>query len=159
MPFEPDILVASEFGTDLLMIVEVKLRMRPSAVERFASPLKRYMASMNVETGVLISPQVMAIFVESYRGEGADSILKVAECTMDMVFPDFQYGTKLSSAQERKRAYAFERRVHRWLERLVEEPNVHADQGDVHRLIGEYLLPNLKSGTVRPAPHSRMTGW
>lgn len=145
MPFEPDVIVTASEGLGVSLVVEVKLSLANKS--QAEEQLKRYMVSMRCPVGLLITPERLWIYNDSYSAPGLGSVELVGE------FPLF--GLRVvqldADAFPRGPEFALERAVQRWLEGLSTESERQKLPPDLREAVEEYVVPALNEGQVRAA--------
>jgi len=137
MPFEPDILVTNPDDPRVTLVVEAKTHL-PN-LERTEADLKQYMVRMQVPIGVLITPERLWLYRDSYTTTAPDSVRRIGE-----------YNITNAWRQPPPNQAGFESLVQHWLESLRKRlaPTLPKDLSDALR---EYVIPAITSGDVRAA--------
>jgi hypothetical protein len=144
MPAEIDIVVSSPDSTEARLIVETKLvlRDRSAAVNR----LRTAMLQMSCPVGLLLTPEKMWVYADTFESARPDSIESVGE---------FKIGHLLGftpTESSPNGARLFESRVQKWLEdlpRTATQDRV-ADKR-LWQVLNRYVLPAIETGEVRAA--------
>lgn len=145
MPFEPDVIVTSSEGLGVLLVAEVKLSLTDKS--QAEEQLKRYMVSMRCPVGLLVTPERLWIYSDSYSVAGLESVECVGE------FPLFGLRALRLDADafSRQPAFALEQAVQRWLEGLSTESERQTLPPALREALEEYVVPALNEGQVRAA--------
>src|SRR3989442_3526623 len=108
MAFQPDILITTSDG--ITLVIEAKVTL-PN-LERTEEDLKQYMVRMQCPIGLLITPERMWLYRDSYTTRSPQSVQRVGE-----------FNSKLLWQQPPpSQAVPFERFVQQWLEDLPQQP-------------------------------------
>jgi len=149
MPFAPDIVVTTQDTPRLLLIVEAKLASRIRSQDE--SQLKSYMLQMRCPIGLLVTPDEIVVYRDTYTAHSEESVRRVGTFPSPKsweVFKAPHHGTPGSNTDLEAR---FEQRVRSWLEHLRSSPA--EDAGDVpeeaREALVDYVLPAVSQGTVR----------
>jgi hypothetical protein len=145
MPFSPDIIVTGEDTPRILLAAEVKLS-RPIRKED-ESRLKTYMLQMRCPIGLLITPDVIEVFRDTYTAHSENSVEQVASFPSPEAWQNF----KASHQDEPHAGLRFEETVRFWLERLGTSPSPHLSEfpPQTREALSDYVLPALTQGAVR----------
>ena len=138
MEFQPDILVTSPDEPRVSVVIEAKLGL-PN-FDRTEVELKQYMVDMQCPIGMLITPERMWLYRDSYVTRSPDSIQRVGEYNIKSLWrepPPTQAGRFQAFVQHR-------------LEDLAKAPAQELP-GDLHDALREYILPAITSGDLRAA--------
>lgn len=136
MAFQPDIIVTTPDGITLVAEAKVYL---PN-LERTEEELKQYMVGMQCPIGLLITPERMWIYRDSYTTRSPQSVQRVGEFNV----------RPLWRQPPPSEAAGFEVFVQRWLEDLASEPAGQAPK-ELRVALQDYVLPALADGDVRAA--------
>ena len=139
MPFQPDILVTSaDESSGVTLVIEAKVHLPD--LDRTEAQLKQYMVRMQCPIGMLITPERMWLYRDSYTTRAPDSIKRVGEYNIKSLWrePPPTEGT------------LFEIFVQHRLEDLAKTP-AQGLPGDLREALKEYILPAIASGDVRAA--------
>jgi hypothetical protein len=139
MPFQPDILVTSaDEPRGVTLVIEAKVNLPD--LERTEAQLKQYMVHMQCPIGMLITPERMWLYRDSYSTRAPDSIKRVGEYNIKSLWrePPPTEGT------------LFEVFVQHRLEDLAKTP-AQGLPGDLREALREYILPAIATGDVRAA--------
>ncbi|HXP61615.1 MAG TPA: hypothetical protein VN829_14050 [Dongiaceae bacterium] len=138
MAFQPDILVTSPDEPRVTLVIEAKLQL-PN-LDRAEAELKQYMVSMQCPIGMLVTPERMWLYRDSYTTRAPDSIHRVGEYNIQSLWrePPPTEGTR------------FETFVQRRLEDLAKTPPQELPS-DLRDALREYILPAITTGDVRAA--------
>ena len=138
MAFQPDIIVTTPDGVSL--VVEAKVTL-PN-LERTEEGLKQYMVGMQCPVGLLITPERMWLYRDSYTSRSPESVEFVGEFNLESLWQ-----------QPPQSQRAFEMFVQQWLENLAGQLNSELPN-PLREALGEDVLPAVTSGDV-PAAHPR----
>ena len=145
--FEPDLIVTSADSTEVVLVVEAKLRIGDmSSTER---QLKAYMTGMQCPLGILITPQRLRVYHDSYTSFSEESIALVGDVTVSGVLACDPGERKPPSGP--RAALEFERSVQAWLAGLTDNNKVQSLPPEVGAVVQQYLAPALAQGEVRAA--------
>ena len=145
MPFEPDVIVTASDGLGVSLVAEVKLSLRDKS--QAEEQLKRYMVSMRCPVGLLVTPEKLWIYNDSYSGPGLASVDCMGE------FPLFGLRVLQTdvAAFPSQAAFALEQAFQRWLEGLSMESERQKLPPDLREALEEYVVPALNEWQVRAA--------
>jgi hypothetical protein len=154
MPFDPDILVASRDGTRIALVVEVKLAIRDlAATER---QLKLYMVRNRCSTGMLVTPETVRIYRDTFTSYDEGSVERVGEFPAAGILDADAASSLRSIPEPQRRMLQMEDAVQAWLEGLTGESAVAALPDRLREAVEEHVVPALEQGEVRAAgPRSR----
>jgi len=138
MAFQPDILVTALDEPRVSLVVEAKVRMPD--FQRTETELKRYMVGMQCPIGMLITPDYMWLYRDSYTSRFPDSVQRVGKYSMKGIWRE------APPAQGQQ----FEVFVQHWLEELAKTPAIELPH-DLRDELRNYILPAIASGDVRAA--------
>ena len=136
MDFQPDILITTPDGVTLVAEAKVNL---PN-LERTEEQLKRYMVGMQCPIGLLITPERLWLYRDSYTTLSPQSVQRVGEFSAR---PLWRHLPPLQEA-------AFEIYVQQWLEYLANQP-INELPKELREALQEYVLPAVAAGEVRAA--------
>lgn len=136
MAFQPDILVTTPDGVALVIEAKVAL----PDLECTEQQLKHYMISMQCPTGVLITPERMWLYRDTFTSLVPESVRRVGEFDVKSLWPQ----------PPPKQGAQFESFVQRLFEDLAKGPPKDVPD-DLREPIREYILPAVISGEVRAA--------
>lgn len=152
MSFEPDILVADAQGA-LTLVVETKLA--PPSVADLERQLTRYMFGMRCPVGMLITPELVRVYRDTYRERSEGGIERIAE----FVAPAWLVGRVPPSPDKADQAARFEQAVQSWIEALGQGAGLDELAIDAQRALEDHVLPLVRGGQVRAGhPRWRRTG-
>jgi hypothetical protein len=136
MAFQPDIIVTTPDGISL--VVEVKVTV-PN-LQRTEEDLKQYMVGMQCPIGLLITPERLWLYRDSYTTRSPQSVQRVGEFDLTLLWrqPPPSQGAP------------FELFVQQWLEDLAKQP-IEELPIELREALREYVLPAVTSGEVRAA--------
>lgn len=112
MTFEPDILVEVPGTTRLLLVVEVKLKARPT--EAWRALLFHFMRGRNCTHALLVTLEEVTLVQDHYTGNQPSDLEVQGPLALGTLFADFQ-GPEDATA----RGFAFEDRAQAWIEDLA----------------------------------------
>lgn len=152
MAFEPDIVVADPQGI-VSLVVETKLR--SSGLDEVESQLARYMFGMRCPMGMLVTPERVRLYSDTYSEPSEHGVERIAE-----------FDTPLSvtsrippSGEKPDEAARFEQAVQSWIESLRVGAGLEELGADARRALEDNVLPLLRAGQVRAGhPRWRRTG-
>ncbi len=145
MSFSPDIIVTGEDTPRILLAAEAKLS-RPISKED-ETRLKTYMLQMRCPIGLLITPDVVEVFRDTYTAHSEISVVRVASFPSPNSWQNF----KSSHQGEPRPELRFEQAVKSWLEELASIPSIFLSQSpkETREALSDYVLPALTQGVVR----------
>jgi hypothetical protein len=147
MPFEPDIIVTAGDPPESLLVVQVVAS--DADLGRVESELKRYMFGMQFPVGLVITPETVRVYRDSYTSYAPESVVKVDE---------FSLPEELRSASRSPGPW-FERAVVYWLEDLQALFRRSSDPQGVRESLLMHVRPAIVGGKVRIShPQLRRTG-
>ena len=136
MAFQPDIVINTAGGTTL--VVEAKVRL-PN-LRSTEDGLKRYMVGMQCPVGLLVTPERIWLYRDSYSGRTPESIERVGEFDAKLLW---HQPPPLEEAR-------FETFVQDWLRDLNRNGSDDLPS-DMRHAIREYVLPAVAQGEIRAA--------
>jgi hypothetical protein len=136
MAFQPDIIITTPDG--IALVVEAKVTV-PN-LQRTEEDLKRYMVGMSCPIGLLITPERMWLYRDSYTTRSPQSIHRVGEFDLKPLWRQ----------APPSQAAPFELFVQQWLEDLNTQPTKELPI-ELREALREYVLPAVTSGEVRAA--------
>ncbi|HXB68418.1 MAG TPA: hypothetical protein VNY05_09250 [Candidatus Acidoferrales bacterium] len=136
MAFQADIIVTTPDG--VLLVVEAKVT-QPN-LERAEEQLKQYMVGMQCPVGLLITPERMWLYRDSYTSRSPQSVQRVGEFDLESLWQQ----------PPPSQGESFERFVQQWLENLAAQP-IEQLPNPLQEALREYVLPAVTSGDVRAA--------
>jgi hypothetical protein len=136
MPFQPDIVINTPDGTTL--VVEAKVRL--ADLRATEDGLKRYMAGMQCPVGLLVTPERIWLYKDSYTGRTSESIERIGEFDAKSLW---QQAPPIEAAR-------FEIFVQEWLRDLTRQRSDELPY-DLRKVLQEYVLPAVADGEVRAA--------
>ena len=139
MAFEPDIVVTAQDDPRINLVVEAKTHLRD--MERTEAGLKRYMVGMQCPIGLLITPEHLWLYRDSYVALTPDSVIRVG---------DFNISEGIWGQTPPSQSSRFESFVQQWLEDLPQRP-LFSFPPDLSDAIREYIIPAVTTGEVRAA--------
>jgi hypothetical protein len=145
MPFEPDVIVTASEGLGVSLVAEVKLSLPDKS--QAEEQLKRYMISMRCPVGLLVTPERLWIYNDSYSVPGLASV----ECVGEFPLFGFRVPQLDAAASPRQAAFALEQAFQRWLEGLSTESERQKLPPALREALEEYVVPALNEGQVRAA--------
>ena len=84
MPFQPDILVTSPDEPRVTLVIEAKVHL-PN-LDRTEAQLKQYMVRMQCPIGMLITPERMWRYRDTYTTRAPDSIQRAGEYNIESLW-------------------------------------------------------------------------
>ena len=138
MAFRPDILVTSPDEPRVTLVIEAKVHLQD--FDRTEAELKQYMVGMQCPLGMLITPDRMWLYRDSYTTRAPDSIQRVGEFNIKSLWREPPPG------QETR----FEAFVQQRLEELAKTPT-HGLPSDLRDALREHILPAITTGNVHAA--------
>lgn len=144
----PDLIVTPRGGSPVLLAVETKVyRPQGEALEVAEAQLKYYMVGHRCHTGLLVTPETLWIYRDTFRDRSPDSIQRVGEFAMADVPMIAHFAEQTPPPPER----AFEAVVQRWLEELVREAATVHLPSPLREAVEDHVVPALLDGEVRAA--------
>jgi hypothetical protein len=153
MPFEPDIIISDRDGFRFSLVVEAKSRVADLAVAE--RQLRRYMIGNGCPLGMIVTPETLRIYRDTYRSQEEDSIARVGEFpTAGLFGPAAEQPASAST-----RGLRLDDLVQTWLETLRSPSALSSLQSDLRAALEEHVVPALFEGEIRAArPRLRQTG-
>jgi hypothetical protein len=136
MAFQPDIIVTTPNG--ITLVIEAKVSV--TNLQRTEEDLKQYMIGMQCPVGLLITPQRMWLYRDSYTTRSPQSVQRVGEFDLKLLWRQAPPSEPVSS----------ELFVQQWLEDLEKQPLKEVPI-ELREALREYILPAVTSGEVRAA--------
>ncbi len=138
MGFQPDILVTTPDEPRVSLVVEAKVHL-PN-LDRTEAQLKEYMVSMQCPIGVLITPEHMWLYRDSYSARVPESVRRVGKYSIKSLWrePPPAEGSR------------FETFVQHWLEDLA-KTQAQELPNDLRDALREHILPAITSGDMHAA--------
>jgi hypothetical protein len=136
MAFQPDILITTPEG--MALVVETKVTL--TDLKRTEQDIKEYMVRMSCPIGLLITPERMWLYRDSYTTRSPESVLRIGEFNAK---PLWQEPLPLTNE-------AFELFVQKWLEDLAGRPTDELPQ-KLREALRDHILPAVVGGEVRAA--------
>src|SRR4051812_39655910 len=135
----PDLIVTAPDSPAVRLVVEVKATgVPPPQAEQ---QLTSYMNLMSCSVGILLTPEILAIYADTFGKRGTDSIEKVVELPSSMLFPI----KALKPADEA----TLEHLALLWLDHLARTGDIGDVSADAHEALSRYVLPAVSGGVVR----------
>jgi hypothetical protein len=156
MPFSPDIIVTGEDTPRILLAAEAKL-FRPISPED-VSRLKTYMLQMRCPIGLLVTPDAIELFRDTYTAHSENSVEHIASLPSPKTWHSFK-GTHRAS-NDPELAFQFEQAVKSWLEELGSATSAFLGESpkETRETLTDYVLPALAQGVVRSTgPRASLT--
>jgi hypothetical protein len=152
MPFAPDIIVMGEETPRMLLVVEAKVA--PKIRNEDESRLKSYMLHMRCPTGLLVTPDVIEVFRDTYTTHSENSVERVGPFAAPKnwsIFRSPHHGSDAKSTQNPDLALRFEEAVKDWLEQLGLSPSIHLKEfpKETREALTDYVVPALAGGILR----------
>jgi hypothetical protein len=154
MSFSPDIIVTGEDTPRILLAAEVKLS-RPTGKDDEAR-LKTYMLQMRCPIGLLVTPDVIEVFRDTYTAHSEKSVERVASFPSPKAWQNFKAAHNGEPSPELR----FEEAVRSWLEQLgtSSSPYLSEFPPQTREALSYYVLPALTQGVVRSTgPRASLT--
>jgi hypothetical protein len=136
--FIPDLVVSSADGPSLELMVVVKTHVTNATTAVLRSEMRKYMVGMRCPVGMLVTPRTTEVLYDTYANDAPDSIESAGE---------FSTPVRLAAGAT-KGAYAFEREVQDWLERLATAPDPEDLEEELRDALKWHVLPALAGGHV-----------
>lgn len=146
MAFEPDILVTSADGSEIMLVAETKWYDRD--VPNAEGQLKAYMTGMGAPIGLLITPRRLRIYRDRYLAPPGTSIELIGEFDVTQLFGSHSVQTGPNAALD------FESDAQDWLESLLSKPAGDELSPELRKATQLNILPSLSEGLIR-AGHPR----
>jgi hypothetical protein len=146
MAFEPDILVTSADGSEVMLVAETKRHDKdvPSAENQ----LKAYMMAMRSPIGLLVTPTRLRIYRDRYVTPPEKSIELIGEFDVRQLFGSH------SGQVGRNATFTFENAVQDWLESLASKPSGDELPPELRHAAESNIRPAISQGIIR-AGHPR----
>jgi hypothetical protein len=156
MSFEPDILVMSPDGDEIILVAQVKVH--ENWLNQEEQQLKRYMFGMRCPLGMLVTPESLRLFRDTYTSYGQESIERIGEYSTRGLFDDAlaRYPRDDNAAI---RGFLLEDAVQAWLERLAAGADLSELPPDLKNAMEDHVLPALVYGDVRAAGPRVRDNW
>jgi hypothetical protein len=149
--FEPDIIVTDPEG-DLSLVVETKLKL--DDVDAAERQLARYMFGMRSPVGLLVTPERVRLYRDTYRERGESAVERIAAFGTPT-----SLGATALGGDSADQAMRFEQAVQGWMERLATGAGLDDLPSDARQSLADHVLPALRLGEVRAGhPRWRRTG-
>jgi hypothetical protein len=146
MAFEPDILITSADGSELLLVAETKWHDKD--VPNAESQLKEYMIAMGSPIGLIVTPTRLRIYRDRYLTPPENSIKLIGEFDVRQLFGSH------SGQAGRNAAASFENDVQDWLESLSAKPPGDELAPEFRHAAELNIHPAVSQGIIR-AGHPR----
>jgi hypothetical protein len=146
MPAHIDIIVRSPDSTEVKLVVETKLFINDmAAVEE---ELKSSMVHLSCPVGLIITPEKMWVYADTYSSSDVASIQGVGEFKISHLLSYKHSANERTADQSRD----FENIVQHWLESLPQTATrEHVADRRLWDELNKYVLPAIESGDVRAA--------
>lgn len=150
MPFSPDIVVTSEDTPRILLVAEamLTLRVRPEA----ETQLKSYMLHMGCPVGLLVTPEEIVVYRDTYTSHSEQSVRRVGTFTAPKEWAVFKAPHDgMDVASTRDLAFHFEEKVKSWFEQIRSSPSDYRAvfPEEAREALVDYVVPALSEGVVR----------
>jgi hypothetical protein len=146
MAFSPDIIVTGEDTPGILLAAEARLSR--SGRKEDESQLKTYMLDMRCPIGLLVTPDVIEVFRDTYTAHSEKSVEHVASFASPKTWKIFK--GPLRNPIKSILAFRFEEAVKSWLEQLATSPTAYLNESkETREALTDYILPALAQGVVR----------
>lgn len=136
LSFQPDILVTTSDGIGVVVDAAVYV----SDWERMEAELKRYMLGMRCPVGLIVTPERVRIYRDTYSGQSADSVELVGDFSTRAIWTFIPP----------KEPSLFESFVQDWLEGLSPDA-VRALPQELAGVLRDLVVPAVSKGEVRAA--------
>jgi len=146
MAFEPDILVTSADGAEVMLVAETKWHDKD--IPNAENQLKAYMLGMGSPIGLLVTPARLRIYRDRYVTPSEKSIELIGEFDVRRLF-----GSHLGQAG-RNATFRFENDVQDWLESLASKPPGDELSPELRHAAEWNIRPAISQGIIR-AGHPR----
>lgn len=138
MAFQPDILVTSPDEPRVTLVIEAKVHL-PN-LDRTEAELKQYMVDMQCPIGMLVTPERIWLYRDTYTTQAPDSVQRIGEYNIKSLWRE----------PPPTEGILFEAFVQRRLEDLAKAPAQELPS-DLRDALREYILPAITTGNVRAA--------
>ncbi|HTV55491.1 MAG TPA: hypothetical protein VMI06_11330 [Terriglobia bacterium] len=154
MSFSPNIVVTSENNPRILLIVEARLTARGRPEDE--SQLKSYMLHMRCPIGLLVTPEEVVVYRDTYTARSEESVRRVGAFPAPKEWAAFKAPHHGATENLGTR---FEEKVKSWLEHVRSSPSDYQAvfPEDAREILVDYVVPALSEGIVR-AGGPRETG-
>ena len=152
MPFAPDIVVMGEDTPRMLLVVEAKLA--PRIRDEDEHRLKSYMLHMRCPTGLLITPDTIEVFRDTYTSHSENSVERVGAFAAPKTWDIFRvphHGSTAKGPRDATLGFRFEEAVKFWLEQLGASPSAYLKEfpKETREALADYVVPALTEGVLR----------
>ncbi len=144
--FEPDLIVTTDNGTELALVVETKLHSR--FLSETEGELKQYMLGMQCPVGLVTTPRTIRLYHDQYLSASEESVELVGEYSAP---PDWVVWQEHTGFVQNGAGVAFEDAVRVWLEGLTTEWGLRSLSPELRQAVEWYLIPALNQGVLRAA--------
>jgi len=151
MGFEPDIVVHSRDGFDRFLVVEAKWQLADEDIATAEHELKRYMTGYRYPIGVMITPDTLRLYRDTFLSADASSVERVGEYSMVGVLDPDVLSTVRVIEQPQLRAFRLEDAVQSWLSTLNDPMAVNILPSGLREAVEEHIVPAVMQGEVRAA--------
>lgn len=148
MSFRPDIIVTERDSSQVALVVEVQRGARD--VESAENQLKHYMFGMRCPVGLVLTPETLRLYVDTYNSYGVSSIENVGEFSIAGIL-DPELSGPAPDKPDAAHEFRLQAEVQAWLERLAEGGELSNLTADLREALEEHVLPALAQGEVRAA--------
>jgi hypothetical protein len=143
MPFVPDIVVTGADSPRVLVAVEAKTD--ETQFDRFAREISQYLWRMSSPVGLLIFPEHLWVFYNTYSGVDEKAIKQLGPYELpQIVWRD-------AGVSPRVEGQRFEPLVQKLLEHLAATQDASSISKDLHSALETHVFPALNSGVIRAA--------
>ena|SRR6266478_6186119 len=97
MAFIPDVIVTTDYSPATIALV-AEARGATASLDKAAIPLKQYMLETGCPVGIILTPQVLRIYKDQFRGRTEDSIELVGDFPSGELFKARQPAAAAESA-------------------------------------------------------------
>jgi hypothetical protein len=152
MAFSPDIIVTGEDTPRMLLVAEAKLSSRVHKDDEFR--LKSYMLQMRCPIGLLVTPEVIEVFRDTYTAHSENSVERVGTFPAPKDWDIFRAPHHGSGGKDPSDAHfesRFEGAVKSCLELLGSSPSPCMKElpEEAREALSDYVVPALKQGVIR----------
>jgi hypothetical protein len=152
MAFSPDIIVTGDDTPRILLVAEAK---RYSAIRKEdESQLKSYMLHMRCPIGLLVTPDAIEVFRDTYTAHSESSVERVGSFPAPKDWDIFRvphHGSSGKDPSDANLGFRFEETVKSWLELLGSSPSPYLKElpEETREALTDYVVPALKQGVIR----------
>ena len=149
MTSTPDIIVTGEDTPRIFLVAEAKLR--STIRKEDESQLKSYMLQMRCPVGLLVTPEIIEVFRDTYTAHSENSVERVGSFPAPKDWSVFRVPHHGSAAKDLNLEFRFESAVKYWLEQLGASPSFYMKEfpKETRDALVDYVVPALAQGIVR----------